>query len=358
MDMEFRKCGACGRSNRPTRKVCFSCGANLSTGIVPAAKNEVLIPSPQSSSLEQDAGQGFVEVITDTNDDRKRLLGIVGSIILIIAVFTPVISVPILGSVNFLKLSEVTGAIVIALGIASLFLTLSRKYKELWFAGLGSLAVLALAFIRLQIRFFQAKSELARDLGDNPFGGLADLALNSIQLEWGWVLLILGAGLITAAAMINSRAAYLQTIRVLETVKLNFLNKRVLAGIALLIIAIVFYPLWTVWVERNYLQKMELRKVHVAPATSGDLGVFGEVKNTGSKTLTKVRITVYFLNDRGDPIHETSYHPVRVSNTSLRGKNLPLKPGYVREFGIKASDVPSEWTEKVRVMVTELEFEK
>ncbi len=29
MAIEFRKCEACGRSNRLTRKICFSCGANL-----------------------------------------------------------------------------------------------------------------------------------------------------------------------------------------------------------------------------------------------------------------------------------------------------------------------------------------
>jgi len=75
MTIEFRKCEACGRSNRLTRKICFSCGANLSTGIVPPAKNEEPRPSPQSSSSEQDTGQRAVETVTDTDNDRKPLLG-------------------------------------------------------------------------------------------------------------------------------------------------------------------------------------------------------------------------------------------------------------------------------------------
>ncbi len=75
MAIEFRKCEACGRSNRLTRKICFSCGANLSTGIVPPEKHEEPTSPSESSSSEQDARQTPVETVTDTNDDKKHLLG-------------------------------------------------------------------------------------------------------------------------------------------------------------------------------------------------------------------------------------------------------------------------------------------
>ena len=349
MAMEFHICGVCGRSNRLTRKICFSCGANVSTGIVPPEKLEEPGPPSESSSSEQDAGKGAVEAVTDTDNDRKRLLGIIGSIILIIAVFTPAFSFPIVGSINFFSIWKVTSTIVIALGIASLYLTLTRKYKGLWFTGLGSFALLAVCFIRLVIRFSQAKSEMASELGDNPFSGLADIALKSDQLQWGWAFLILGAGLITAAAMINGGGAE----RVLQTVKLHFLNNRVLAGIALLIKAIGHYPLWTVWVERNYRQNIKVRIVGVT-LENADLVLAGELKNTGNKTLRKVDITIYYLNNDGEPVHEQSYPPA--SYMFLEGG--PLKPGFVRRFGVDANDSPSEWQGKVRVKVTALEFEK
>ncbi len=40
------------------------------------------------------------------------------------------------------------------------------------------------------------------ELKDNPFRGLADLAVQSVQLQWGWAVLVIGiAFLIVVAAM-------------------------------------------------------------------------------------------------------------------------------------------------------------
>ena len=38
------------------------------------------------------------------------------------------------------------------------------------------------------------------ELRGNPFRGLADMTLQSVQLQWGWALLIIGAVLIIASA--------------------------------------------------------------------------------------------------------------------------------------------------------------
>jgi len=75
MAIEFRKCEACGRSNRTTRKICFSCGANLLTGIAPPEISEEPGLPPTSSSSERDAGQRPVEAVTDTDHDRKQPQG-------------------------------------------------------------------------------------------------------------------------------------------------------------------------------------------------------------------------------------------------------------------------------------------
>jgi len=43
---------------------------------------------------------------------------------------------------------------------------------------------------------------MENELAGNPFRGLADLAMQSVQLQWGWALLIIGAiFIIVAAAM-------------------------------------------------------------------------------------------------------------------------------------------------------------
>jgi len=42
-------------------------------------------------------------------------------------------------------------------------------------------------------------------LAGNPFRGLAQVAMGSIQLEWGWGVLLIGAGLMVASGLVTSR---------------------------------------------------------------------------------------------------------------------------------------------------------
>ena len=46
----------------------------------------------------------------------------------------------------------------------------------------------------------QAKADMESELAGNPFRGLADMAMQSVQLQWGWALLIVGAALVIASA--------------------------------------------------------------------------------------------------------------------------------------------------------------
>ena len=83
---------------------------------------------------------------------KKQLLGLVGSIVLFIGVFMPAVSVPIMGNMNYLQNGEVDGTIVLLLAVVSLVLVLAKRYKGLWFTGLGSLGVLLFTFINFQLR--------------------------------------------------------------------------------------------------------------------------------------------------------------------------------------------------------------
>jgi hypothetical protein len=106
-----------------------------------------------------------------------------------------------------------------------------------------------------------------------------------------------------------------------------------------------------------YMSKIAVQNVDVSKTTLGDSGVFGEVKNTGDRTLKEVEITIYCLDSEGKAIFEKVSQPVLVSDFSISGSNQPLKPGYSRQFGVKLSDAPSEWSKKVEVKVTSLQFE-
>ena len=93
--------------------------------------------------------------------------------------------------------------IILVLAIISLILVLSKKFKGLWFTGLGSMTVMAFTFINFQMRMSDVKAKMNADLAGNPFRGLADMAMQSVQLQWGWALLIVGAALVISSAAIK-----------------------------------------------------------------------------------------------------------------------------------------------------------
>jgi hypothetical protein len=109
--------------------------------------------------------------------------------------------------------------------------------------------------------------------------------------------------------------------------------------------------------EVAYLPKVLVKGVHVGKSALDETGVFGEIKNTGDRTLRQVEITIYCLGPQGKPVFEKTYHPVMVSEFSFDESGQPLKPGYSRQFGVKLEDAPSDWSRKVDVKVTHVEFQ-
>jgi hypothetical protein len=135
--------------------------------------------------------------------NTKQLLGFFGSLVIIIGVFAPVVSIPIIGSTNFYQNDKVEGILILILAAASVVLALRKIYKGLWFTGIGSFILSLISFIRLQMKLSDIKSKMGSELSGNPLKGLVDLAAQSVQLQWGWALLFAGAALIIAGAAIK-----------------------------------------------------------------------------------------------------------------------------------------------------------
>jgi len=138
--------------------------------------------------------------------NTKQIFGLIGSIVLFIGVFTPIMSVPIMGNMNYFQNGKGDGTLILILAAASLVLVLTKKYKGLWFTGVGSLTVMAFTFINFQMKISEMKSQMESELAGNPFRGLADMAMQSVQLQWGWALLIVGAGLVIACAAMKDES--------------------------------------------------------------------------------------------------------------------------------------------------------
>lgn len=139
--------------------------------------------------------------------NRKTIIGLSGSAILVIGIFLPMVSVPILGSINYFRNGHGDGVIVLLLATVSVIITLSKKYKWLLYTGAASIALLGYTLYNVYNGISRAKSEMQVDLADNPFKGLATLAAESFQLEWGWAVMLLGAVMLIITTLLPDQVS-------------------------------------------------------------------------------------------------------------------------------------------------------
>jgi hypothetical protein len=110
-----------------------------------------------------------------------------------------------MGNMNYFQNGKGDGVIVLVLAVISLILVLLKKFKGLWFTGLGSMAIMTFTFINFQMAIANTRTQMETELAGNPFRGIADMAMQSVQIQWGWALLIIGAVLLIASAAIKEK---------------------------------------------------------------------------------------------------------------------------------------------------------
>ena len=207
-------CQNCGMTHRVGAVFCKACGKPLARLQVSRSQqiNGQIVESDTVSPVIASHGfQTSAQELPQRRDPdvdrvmaRKQMLGLIGSLILFVGVFTPIISLPLVGNMNYFQNGKGDGVIILALAIVSLILTLTKRYRGLWVTGIGTLAVMVFTFVNFQMRMSEAQSQMESQLSGNPFRGLADMAMQSVQIQWGWAVLIVGAGLVIAAAAIKT----------------------------------------------------------------------------------------------------------------------------------------------------------
>jgi hypothetical protein len=164
---------------------CPQCGKQLTQSVAfcPSCGIEVSQKSATGHSVSDSPGQ--------IPKDKCYLFGFWGSIALAVGAFLPIAEIPFMGSVNYFMNGKGDGTIIVGLAAVSLYFTWKQKYKNLWYTGSGSFALMTFTFLRLQGLFTS-----------DPF---AEFASSMVQLQFGWLALFAGAGCITYAAYLNRR---------------------------------------------------------------------------------------------------------------------------------------------------------
>ena len=126
----------------------------------------------------------------------SRVLAIIGAGLLLAGTLMPVVSLPIFGSMSYFQYNSNDALVVVLLAAGTFILTATRRTPLVLWTGLGALAMLIYSFIRFQSAMADLRRTVEAELSGTPFGGLAEAALGSLQIRWGWAMLLLGAGLV------------------------------------------------------------------------------------------------------------------------------------------------------------------
>ncbi|MCI0531245.1 MAG: hypothetical protein L0Y74_04775 [candidate division Zixibacteria bacterium] len=131
------------------------------------------------------------------------MIALLGSILLFVGVFAPFLNVPMAGSISYFQNSKFEGAVIMVLAFVSFILTLGKRLRALVITGAVSLGVSLYTFVRLKQRADEAKSEIEKSLGGNPFEDLTDMFFQSMEPQWGWALLLVGSVLLITAGLLG-----------------------------------------------------------------------------------------------------------------------------------------------------------
>ena len=141
----------------------------------------------------------FTERPADTRAGRQTL-AVTAAILLLVGIFSPIVSFSFVGDVDFFRSGYGDGYILLLMTAASLALAVTGRWKQVIVPALGSLAVILWTFLGVQETISDARSGGSPELAGNPHAGLAPATMASIQWEWGWILLFAGSGLLVYAA--------------------------------------------------------------------------------------------------------------------------------------------------------------
>jgi hypothetical protein len=137
---------------------------------------------------------------------RKHCAGAGGALLLAIGVFSPFVRVPLAGAYTFFEVGRIEGGLMILVAIITANLVILHHFKSLWFTGAASAAVLVSTFVRLLLGISDLKQRCLGRLGDTFLGDILTRSVRrSVELQWGVTILLVGAALVFAAALLDRK---------------------------------------------------------------------------------------------------------------------------------------------------------
>jgi len=149
--------------------------------------------------------QAKVKMQEPTDNTVPMIFGLMGAFIMIVGIFAPIVSVPIVGEINYFNHGKGDGMIVALIGVISIVLVLTKQYVWLALSGLSSLAVLGYTAMTIQNHLGSLRIEITTSSTNEAFQGLANSLIAQVTFEWGFALLIVASIMVLISAFVKGK---------------------------------------------------------------------------------------------------------------------------------------------------------
>lgn len=132
----------------------------------------------------------------------RALVTLLGSALLVMGAFSPIISMGGLGSISMISKDSWAGAIIIAAAVIGAIGAFLSRWPWLWYVAGAAAGTIALEGLQLSLSMQGMREAMAVDKDDGLAGAFGNLIASAIQPSWGLPILVIGAlALFAAAAM-------------------------------------------------------------------------------------------------------------------------------------------------------------
>lgn len=128
------------------------------------------------------------------------ILGLIGAIVMGAGSFLPFVKIPIVGSITYFNNGQGDGVIVLGLALVAIAAILLRLYVLAGIGGVIAGALLGYTAWNMIVVISSLQETIKTDLADNPFAGIAESLLSSIQIEFGVYAIAIGVVLVIVAS--------------------------------------------------------------------------------------------------------------------------------------------------------------
>jgi len=169
-------CGKCGEIHDKMAVFCSSCGNPLRTP-----------PSALPARIE------LLQI-------GPVIVGIIGAAIIALGVFLPFVKLPVVGELNYFNNAQGDGLLLLILASVTALACACKIHWAPIVTGLVSGIILLIDTVNTLVKIQGVKDQMARELADNPYRGLAEGMLQGAQLSVGPIVIAMGIILLFVSA--------------------------------------------------------------------------------------------------------------------------------------------------------------